>query len=125
MNCLTKLTGPQRVVDRMCLVVYRDVKVYQRVWKLTVLRNVLLAYVDSQAQCTCTHCILTFRLCAGLEIGQIFNRLRMQFSLGQCMLHRSVEVCYTTPTKNATLLGPNMLHSWVQVCQTARSKYAS
>jgi hypothetical protein len=41
------------------------------------------------------------------------------------MLHCSVEVCYTSRSKYATLLGPSKLHFTVQVCYTVRSDYAT
>ena len=41
------------------------------------------------------------------------------------MLHCSVEVCYTVPSKYATLLSLSMLYCSVQVCCTAQSEYAT
>jgi hypothetical protein len=135
-----------RIHKKLFVTVHREVKVYKRVWKLSVLRNILLTHMDTQGQSSCSWCMSPFSLCAGLSSGQLFDKdflcnyllvhvcytARSKYAKLLCwnMLHCSVEICYTIPSKHAIcrimlLFGGSILHCYFELYYTIRSRYAT
>jgi hypothetical protein len=131
----------------MFITVHRDVKVYQLVWKLTALRNILLAHMDTHTSavlvlivyvtlqsmcrsikwsafnndCVCNYLLVHVCYTARSKYPTLLRRSLLFVEICYCL----VEVCYIALSNYVTLLGPSMLHCSVQVCYIARSKYAT